>query len=73
MPNGTPRSLASAFLTAARLVGVGETYDVEVAPADAARAAALLVQTRYYPGSPPVRAHEARVPVQRGPAHGASR
>jgi FtsP/CotA-like multicopper oxidase with cupredoxin domain len=47
------------------LFGVGETYDVEIAPDDAARAAALLVETRYYPGSPRFRVHEARVPVRR--------
>jgi FtsP/CotA-like multicopper oxidase with cupredoxin domain len=46
------------------LVGVGETYALEVAPADAARAAALAVETRYYPGSPRVLVHEARVPVR---------
>jgi hypothetical protein len=37
---------------------------VEVSPPDAARAAALLVETRYYPGTPRVRVHEARVPVR---------
>jgi FtsP/CotA-like multicopper oxidase with cupredoxin domain len=49
---------------ASLLVGVGETYDVELTSADATRAAALLVETRYYPGSPRVRVHEARVPVR---------
>jgi FtsP/CotA-like multicopper oxidase with cupredoxin domain len=52
---------------AALLVGVGETYDLEVDAADAARAATLAVETRYYPGSPRVLVHEARVPVRAAP------
>jgi FtsP/CotA-like multicopper oxidase with cupredoxin domain len=67
----TPPRAQQTARAASLLVGVGETYDVELAPADAARAAALVVQTRYYPGSPPVRVHEARVPVRPRPGAGA--
>jgi FtsP/CotA-like multicopper oxidase with cupredoxin domain len=60
-----PAHQRAAVREATLLVGVGESYDLELAPADAARAAALLVETRYYPGSPRFRVHEARVPVRR--------
>jgi FtsP/CotA-like multicopper oxidase with cupredoxin domain len=60
----TPPRRQQVARAASLLVGVGETYDVEVSPPDAARAAALLVETRYYPGTPRVRVHEARVPVR---------
>ena len=61
----TPPARQRAEWRAASLfVGVGETYDLEVAAADARRAAALAVETRFYPGSPRVLVHEARVPVR---------
>lgn len=60
----TPPPHQSAVLHPAELlIGVGETYDVEIAPDDAARAAAMEVETRYYPGWKRVRVHDARVPV----------
>ena len=59
-----PAHQRAAVREAAVLFGVGETYDVEVAAEDASRAAALLVETRYYPGCRRVRVHEARVPVR---------
>jgi FtsP/CotA-like multicopper oxidase with cupredoxin domain len=46
------------------LVSVGETYDLAVDADAAARATVLVVETRYYPGSPRVLVHEARVPVR---------
>lgn len=59
-----PAAQRARVREATLLVGVGETYDLLLDAADARRAAALRVETRYYPGSPPVLRHVARVPVR---------
>jgi FtsP/CotA-like multicopper oxidase with cupredoxin domain len=60
----TPPAHQSAVVHPAELlIGVGETYDVEISADEAGRATVMEVETRYYPGWKRVRVHDARIPV----------